>query len=455
MSLHKPSSTILPLADYRSHIRDTLKLAWPVIVGQIGHVVIGNADTIMIGSLGATELAAASLANGIFLLITIIGFGICIAISPLTSQALGAAKSNGKLRSILHQSVLLSAYLSLLMMGLVIGAGYLLPYLGQEAEVARMAQEYMNILAPSALPLLIFMAYKHFIEGFEFTLPGMIFMGLIAGLNILFNWVFIYGKLGLPVLGLHGAGWATLLARCLGVVMIAVYTHTATQFRPFNYFSQLFKHEKNVIRDILRLGLPTGLMYFFEIGAFSGAVILAGRIGKDAQSAHQIAIQVASLTFMFYLGISSAASIRVGNALGRKDFPNMRRAGFAGILSGLGFIVIFVTAIILLRSWLPSLYIQERAVIEIAVPLLLIAAFFQLFDGIQSISAGILRGMADVRIPTVITFIAYWIVGLPAAYYLSEVAGMNARGIWYGLTAGLAFSAIFLTWRYLRKSVSS
>ncbi|HHG85089.1 MAG TPA: MATE family efflux transporter [Bacteroidetes bacterium] len=447
----KHPANILPRASYGSHIRSTLKLAWPVILGQLGHVVIGNADTIMIGKLGATELAAASLANGIFFLFTVIGIGVCIAISPLASQAIGAGESRLYLRNLLHQSVLLTFYLGLIMIGAIIAAGFTFPYLGQEPQVVTLAQSYLNILAISALPMLIFLAYKHFIEGFEYTLPGMLVMALIVALNILLNWLFIYGNAGFPTMGLNGAGWATLIARIVGMILIAVYTHTATQFRAYNYFSNLLQHQKKVIKEILKIGLPSGLMYFFEIGAFSGAVILAGRIGKDAQSAHQIAIQIASFTFMFYLGISSAASIRVGNAHGRNDWPNLKRAGIAGIISGLAFIAIFILIIIPFREILPALYIDDDHVVQIAIPLLLIAAFFQLFDGIQAIIAGILRGMSDVRIPTLITFIAYWIVGLPLAWLIGE-SQMSVQGIWYGLTAGLAFSATFLTWRFLQKT---
>ena len=437
---------------FRRHISETLKLAWPVIAGQVGHVIIGNADTIMIGKLGSAELAAASLANGIFIFVAIIGLGVGIAISPITAQALGAKKSSAELNDIFHQSVLMSIWGGLILVVTIMAASLLIPYLGQKPEVVPLAQGYLNIIALSAFPMMLFVAYKHFIEGFEYMLPGMVISFIMVGLNILFNWMFIYGEAGFPEMGLNGAGWSTLLARIISVALIVVFTLRHARFRHFRFYKQLFKVKWKTMKEILRIGLPSGFQYFFEIGAFVGAVVIAGWISKEAQSAHQVAIQVASVTFMFYLGISSASSIRVGNALGRKDYGEMRKAGFAGLVAGLGFVMIFVSLMLLFRHTLPPLYIDEMAVVETATFLLLIAAFFQFFDGIQAIAVGILRGMSDVKIPTAITFIAYWVVGLPSALVLSQLMGLGVEGIWYGLSLGLVFSAFFLTMRFERKS---
>ena len=212
------------------------------------------------------------------------------------------------------------------------------------------------------------------------------------------------------------------------------------------------QHTWSVMKEVIKIGGPSGLQYTFEVGAFSGAVVLAGWIGENALSAHQIAIGIASFSFMFYLGISIAASIRVGNANGRGDREDMRLAGLAAQLCGLIFIVIFVTVMIVFREELPLLYIDNPEVVALAVPLLVIASIFQVFDGIQAIGVGILRGMSDVTIPTAITFVAYWVIGFPAAYVLMQVYGMGLDGIWYGLTAGLGVSALSVTLRFLLKS---
>jgi MATE family multidrug resistance protein len=432
-----------------THISKTIKLAWPVILGQIGHILIGNADTIMIGQLGSTSLAAATLANAVFFLPIVIGIGVCVAISPITAQAVGAGKMEGHLRDVLHQGVLFAIYLSAVLMLAVFGIGELFPYLGQDPEVAAASVGYMRILAISTFPFMIFLIYKHFIEGFESMVPGMVVMGAVVVINILLNWLLIYGHWGFPELGLNGAGWATLIARIAGMTGIMLYVHLGKRFRPYNYFRQFFKHKRIQMMEIARIGLPSGMMYFFEIGAFTGAVVLAGQIGKEAQSAHQIAIQTIALFFMFYVGIAQAAGIRVGNAVGRVDLSGVRKAGIAGLATGIACVVVFVSLMVALRHVIPAWYIQDAAVIDIAVPLLLIGAIFQLFDGIQAISAGILRGMSDVKIPTAITFVAYWVIGLPAAWVLSGPLGMATPGIWWGLTIGLGFSALLMSVRFL------
>ncbi|MEM0998665.1 MAG: MATE family efflux transporter [Bacteroidota bacterium] len=432
-----------------THLRHTLHLAWPSILGQLGHVIIGNADTIMIGRLGSTELAAATLANAIFYLPILIGFGVCVAISPITSQAIGADRPQEEIGRILHQGVLFSLYLGIVLALALVGMTLLFPYLGQDPEVVGPAAEYLLILTISTFPFLFFLTYKHFIEGYELMLPGMVIMGFMVVLNIFLNWLFIYGNWGMPALGLNGAGWATLASRIVGTVILVAYVHRNPRFRGFGYFRQFWRHSRTHLQKIARIGLPSGMMYFFESGAFTAAVILAGRIGKDPQSAHQVAIQVAALAFMFYLGLAHASGIRVGHALGRGDGPEMRRAGLAGLIAGLGCVALFVTLMTSLSEVIPGWYIQDEKVIAIATPLLLIAALFQLFDGIQGISAGILRGMSDVRIPTGITFVAYWAIGIPGAWFLGEYLNWGISGIWYGLTIGLLFSAVALTLRFL------
>jgi len=400
----------------RRHIEETMLLALPVIGGQLGHMLIASADTIMIGGLGSRYLAAASIANGLFFLIAVIGIGVCIVISPLTAQAIGAQNSEDALSKRLHQGLIVAVWIGLLSMLALLGVAELIPYMQQQPETVPLAQSYLRILALSLPFMMAYLAIKHFLDGFEAVLPGMAVMGFMVVFHVLLNWVMIHGKLGFPVMELDGAGWSTVVARMLGLVMILAYLVRSQRFGVYYRWRTLLVHRWAEIKEILKIGIPSGLQYFFEVGAFAGALLLAGRISKEAQSAHQIALQIASVTYMFYLGISSSVSIRVGNALGRRDAASIRRAAWAAVLIGIGCVIVFVTNIVSFRHLLPWIYIQEEPVVRIAAQLLLIAAVFQLFDGIQAIVMGALRGMSDVVFPTVITFVAYWLIGLPAAW---------------------------------------
>jgi multidrug resistance protein, MATE family len=439
----------------RSHLQETLALAGPVIAGQIGNMLIGSADTVMIGGLGSRYLAASSIANGLFFLIAVIGIGICVVISPLTAQAIGAQHGEEALSRRLHQGLIVAFWMGLLSMAALLGVAELIPHMQQQPETVPLAQTYLRIVALSAPAMMVYMALKHFLDGFEAVVPGMAVMGFMVVFHVFFNWVLIHGKLGFPAMALDGAGWSTVVSRILGTLIMLAYVVWSKRFGIYFKARDLFRHRWGEIREILKIGIPSGLQYFFEVGAFAGALLLAGRISKEAQSAHQIAIQIASLTYMFYMGISSATSIRVGNAMGRQDAASIRRASLAALLLGLCCVVIFVGSIMGLRHQLPWLYIQELPVVLLASQLLLIAAIFQLFDGIQAIVMGALRGMSDVMLPTGITFVAYWVIGLPAAWYFSEGLGWGVEGIWLGLTSGLAFSALLLCGRLVAHTQAS
>lgn len=430
---------------------ETAKLAWPVILGFLGNMVIGQADTLMVGQKGKYPLAAATLANGLFYLPFVIGIGICIAISPLVAQGLGANRKDD-VKMYLNQGAIVSFWTGLLMIIVSLLMAELIPYLGQDPAIVPLAQEYLRIIGFSSLPMLLFLALKHYADGFEDVLPGMIVMGAYVLANIIFNWILINGKFGFPEMGLNGAGWATLISRTIGFILILAYILLSKKYKNYRKGLSVVRHHWKTIRKILEIGVPSGVQYFFEVGAFTGAVILIGWIGPDELAAHQIALGIPAISYMIYMGLASAASIRVGNALGRKDYKGVRVAGQAGLWCGVVFIVPSFIAILLFHDLLPSLYIDNPNVEGIASGLLIIAAFFQVTDGIQAISLGVLRGMEDVKIPTILTFIAYWVLGLPIGYILMETFDHGVYGMWYGLSAGLMFSAIFLTIRFERRT---
>lgn len=439
---------------YKKHFAATLRLAWPVILGQVGHIVIGLVDNGMIGQLGPTELAAAAFANSIFFLVLVLGIGICMGISPVVAQAVGE-EDDARAEKYMHMSVRLALLMSVVLMVLTFAASLIVPYLPHEnPEVLPLAKHYLQIVNFSTLPVMVFLAYRHYVEGFEWMAPGAIVMGGVVVLNILLNWVMIFGNLGFPEMGLAGGGWATVISRTMGMVLIAFVVAGSKRFRKFRPLYLFGKNDWKSMKEIMDIGLPTGMQLFFEVGAFTGALFMAGLLGKIEQSAHQIALGLAAFAYLTYSGVSAAVSIRVANAFGKKRMADVRKAGFSGFYLGLAFVIVFVTIMIAFRNYLPNPFMKpgETEVLEIASSLLIIGALFQFGDGIQVIALGALRGISDVKIPTWITLTAYWGVGLPLAYVFAFTFELGIWGIWYALTAGLTFSALFLTWRFIRLS---
>ena len=433
------------------HLKETFKLSWPVIVGQLGHVLVGQADNIMIGDIGANELAAASLANGLFFLLIVFGFGICTAISPIIAKKIGAGSNDLEKSEVLMEGFKILFVVGLFISFLLFVVNLIIPFMGQDPKVVPLAQSYLNIISWSSIPMFLFLVLKHFVDGFGDTRPGMYFMALNVILNVFLNWVLIYGNCGFPALHLDGAGWATLLSRILTLLFFLFYFSKNDTYKKYLRFDLLKTRNAATNKNILTVGIPSGLQYFFEVGAFSLAVVLAGRIGPFQQAAHQIAISIASITYMFYMGISVAASIRIGSAWGKNDLTYIRKAGWAALMASGICIICFVVMILVLKPYIAIIYLDQIEVQEIILNLLFIAAIFQLFDGIQAVVQGMLRGLEDVKIPSILAFIAYWIIGIPCAFLFSEILDWGVQGIWWALTLGLTFSALFLCTRFFNQ----
>jgi MATE family multidrug resistance protein len=328
----------------------------------------------------------------------------------------------------------------------------LIQYFDKPLEVQIQAVSYMKILGFSSLPLLLFQTYKQFIEGLSVMRPAMIITLSANIVNAFVNWLLIFGNLGFPAMELDGAGWATFASRVFMALALMTFVMNNKSFKRYDVSFHFKSINKKVIKKILSLGLPSGLQYFFEVGAFSFAVIMVGWLGTNQLAAHQIAISLASISFMVMLGISVAGSIRVGNAVGMKDIEETRRAGFTAQILGAAIMLVSGLIFIIFRNFLPTLYVSDEVVISYASSLLVIAALFQISDGVQAIGIGILRGLTDVKIPTAITFIAYWIVGLPVGYLLGFNFELGVQGVWIGLLLGLTTSAILLTLRFNLRS---
>lgn len=437
--------------EYKEHVKLTLQLSYPVIIGQLGFIMMGVVDSLMVGTLGSAPLAAAALGNSITLLIFIVGIGVSFAVTPLVAISVGANKYSD-CGIFFRQSLLVNLTFGFVLMAVTLICSELLIYLDQPAEVLAPAKSYTRILGLGALPVMLFQTYKQFIEGLSVMKPAMVITILANIINAFTNWTLIFGNLGFPALGLDGAGWATFTSRSFMAISLMLYVMNKKFFKQYDVTFHFKNINLPVIKKILSLGLPSGIQYFFEIGAFSFAVIMIGWLGTEQLAAHQIAINLASISFMVVLGLSIAGGIRVGNAVGEKNVTRVRRAGFTSIFLSLCVMAVSGLIFIVLRNYLPTLYINDEAVISIASSLLIIAALFQLSDGVQAVGIGILRGLTDVKIPTAITFVAYWIVGLPIGYFLAFELGWDVQGVWIGLLAGLTTSAILLTLRFNMKS---
>lgn len=436
---------------HKEHFIKTLSLAFPVIIGQLGFMMMGVIDSVMVGKLGAVPLAAAALGSSITILIFIIGLGSSIAVTPLVAILVGA-KRYDESEMYFKQSLVINIFLSIILFLIVYILSFLIDRMNQPLEVIPLAESYTRILAFSAIPMMLFQTYKQFIEGFSIMRPAMIIAITANIVNAFSNWIFIYGNLGAPPLGLDGAGIATVISRVFMAFALMTYVTKSKYFTQFDLSLKFRGLNFFTIKKILSLGIPSGFQYFFETGAFVFAIIMVGWIGANEQAAHQIAINLASISFMMAVGISHAGSIRVGNAVGQQNISEIRRAGFIASITGGSFMMIAGFIFISLNKFLPSLYIDDPTVIQIASILLIIAAFFQIADGVQAVGIGILRGLTDVKGPTLITFIAYWIIGLPAGYLFGFIFNYGVEGVWIGLSLGLFCSALFLTLRFNYKS---
>ncbi len=433
--------------NYGQHFKKNISLAYPVMLSQLGHISVGFADSVMVGRVGVVELAGASLANSIFALILMFGIGVSYAITPLIAQEDGV-QNFGKCGELLKNGLLTNFLMGILLFVILMGASRNLSILNQPPEVVILAIPYLIILAVSILPFMVFQTFRQFCEGLSLTKQPMYITLTANVLNIGLNYILIFGKFGIEPMGLIGAGWATLISRIFMAIGLGLYVKFGNKFRPFwaLYPKQLINGL--MIKRLLKLGIPVGFQFVFEVGAFATAAIMVGWLGTDYLAAHQIAINLSSLSYMMATGISSAATIRVGNQLGLKDYSALMKVGRSALIMAAIFMAFCGVAFILGRFWLPTLYVNDDMVIQIAASLLVIAALFQISDGVQVVGLGALRGMEDVNIPTLFSLIAYWVIGLPVGYYLGFIMEAGIEGIWYGLLIGLTFSAILLLIRF-------
>ena len=474
-------------------IKQTLVLASPIVVGQLGVMLMGLADTIQVGQMktGAAEsLGASGMAGSIFFTIAVVGL-ICLQIvAPMisTAEAEGDYAGVGRL---LRANIRVALFLSIITIGLIAVAGYFYDVFKQTEVNRALTLPYLALIAISVLPIFLFSAFKSFTDGLQKTSVAMYITLAALLFNIVFNHIFINGLGPIPAMGLFGAGIATLLARILMVASLAWYIFKQGRFEKYLFggsFDEISsskliledvsslndKHaldvESSLIdksssdldyvskspweleRKILTIGVPSGMQGFFEIATFGMAVVMMGWISVSAQAAHIVAINMASLTYMMATGIAAAGGILVGTDIGERNREGIFTSGNAALLLSIVFMGFCALVFYFGRGILVRAYTEEQAVIDIAVTLVVWGAIFQLFDGIQAVSLGLLRGLQDVNIPTAITIFSYWGIGIPMSYYVGISLGIGAVGIWIGLTASLVCSSILLSWRFYARA---
>ena len=435
----------------REQVKTTFLLAYPVMLSQLGQVAVGVADSMMVGRLGALELAASSLANSIFFVILMFGIGISMGLTPLVSKSFGKGKTH-QISRLFSNSLLINFLTSLVLFGIVLLFSQNLSILNQPKEVEVLALPFLLIITASLLPLMVFQTFKQLVEGFSQTKQAM-FITVAANLvNVFLNWLFIWGNWGFPELGFLGAAWATLISRILMMVLMGAYVLYSKRYADFGLRIFRFKPNWTLCKRVLKIGIPTGFQFIFEVSAFSAAAIMMGWIGVNALAGHQIALNLASISYMMATGLATAGMIRVSHYIGKEDYKGMREAGMVAFGMVATFMFVCALLFFLLRFFLPTLYIDDPQVISLAASLLVLAGLFQLSDGIQVVGLGVLRGLEDVKVPTIVTFLAYWGLGLPLGYLLAFKMGFAEKGLWIGLLIGLTLTAGMLLYRFNRLS---
>lgn len=426
------------------------------MLGMLGHTFVAFADNVMVGQLGTAELAAVSLGNSFVFIGMSLGIGFSTAITPLVAEA---DSSNNIIdgKNAFKHGLLLCTILSVIIFGIILMLKPVMYYMDQPQEVVELAIPYLNYVALSLIPLIIFQAMKQFSDGLSETKYPMYATILANIINIVLNYLLIFGTFGFPKLGITGAAIGTLVSRIIMVIFLWFIFKSKDKFKPYITNLSFRNIERSIVSKIANLGFPSALQMFFEVAIFVSAIWLSGMLGKNPQAANQIALNLSSMTFMVGIGLGVAAMVRVGNQKGLADFVSLRRITFSILLLTLLIEIVFASVFIILRDWLPTVYlggsdalntIDNAEVVLIASKILLVAALFQIFDGLQVVILGALRGLQDVKIPAFITFIAYWIIGFPICFYLGLYTPLKSVGIWIGLFVGLFSAAVMLYLRF-------
>jgi MATE family multidrug resistance protein len=436
-------------------MKSIIKLGFPVVVSNLGLILMALFDTAMIGWYGEGEtaeipLAAAGISNAVFFVASIFGIGVLVVFSSMYAGYIASGKIN-RLGKFINASLVVNVVISVLTFVLLQLLLQNIDIFKQPLDVELEAKPYFNILTYSIWPMFLFLSFKNISDGYSLTKAAMFASLTAVVLNVGLNYCLIFGNFGAPELGLVGAGYGTLISRIYMAIFMILYIQYNQQIA-----YKLSELKEGFLRTdlirLLRIGIPSGLQFFYEISAFAGAAILTGWISSNDLAAHNVVIGLVSFTYMFANGISVAGLIKAGEATGRKDHNTTRQLGVNALVLTTACMAVFAIFIVVFNQTMVGWFTSKQEVIEIASTLMIVAAFFQLSDGIQAVSLGLLRGMHDTKIPARITFIVYWLITLPLCYILGFTYGLQTVGIWIGLLVGLTLAALLLTIRFWKKT---
>ena len=436
----------------RTEARSTIKLAIPIIIGELAQMALHIIDTAMVGAISYKQLAASALVINTMNIPFVLGIGMTISVSQMVSMAHGRRDAQQVSHYLFNGFFLCTITAVIISVSLILSKNMLL-HMGQDPEVAQLAIPFLELMGWSIIPMLLFMTLKQFADGLEYTRTAMLLSLAAMPINVFLNWLLIYGNMGFPRLELVGAGWATLITRSFVFIALAVIILKHYRFRKYIQVSRRqWKLKAKTLRELMHIGIPSSLQVGLEAGAFAVSGIIIGTISAVAQAAHQIALSCAAFTFMVSMGLAQAGSIRVSNAFGRGDWKKIDLIGKSTLITALVYGLFCAITFTIFRNQLPEIFNKNEQVLELAALLILFAAVFQISDSTQAIGAGLLRGIKDVKTPTYLIAVAYWVVGIPVGYILGFMFHLGAAGIWLGLILGLTVSAIFLVYRFLKMS---
>lgn len=445
------------LQPWRDETRVTMHLAAPLVLTNISQSLITATDVVLLGWLGAGALAAGALGNNLYIAFLVFGMGLMITVSPMVAKEIGRRASSVRdVRRTVRQALWSCVALAVPVWIILWHSETILLWFGQDPAISADAAKFVRALQWGFLPAVGYLALRSFVAALERPIWAlMVGLGGVI-FNALINYGLIFGHFGLPALGLVGAGIGSSLTNLFMFVAMAIIVTRQRHFRRYHVFGNFWRADWPRFRQIWRLGLPIAFTVLFEVGLFNAAVFLMGLISADSLAAHAIAIQIASLSFMVPMGISQAATVRVGLALGRRDPQGIKRAGWTAFALGTGFMALMALILLLFPAPLVYLFLDESdpangEVIRLAIAFLAIAALFQVVDGAQVVAAGMLRGLQDTRVPMIMAAFGYWIVGMGTAVLLGFYTPLAGVGIWLGLAAGLAIVAVLLIWRWHRR----
>ncbi|NGP89014.1 MATE family efflux transporter [Fodinibius halophilus] len=427
----------------------TLKIGLPVIIAQLLQMSMNFVDTVMAGNLSAEDLAAVAVGGAVFIPFMMLIAGILMAITPIVAQLVGG-RNLKEIGVNVRQSLWLALILSLPVFFLIRNLEFVMHFLDVTPTIIPIAQGYLDAISWGVFGISGYMALRFFNEGMSVTRPAMYFALLGVFVNVIFNYIFMYGKLGFPEMGAVGCGYASAVngyVMCLGMLL---FTVKHKPYHRFDIFSSLRLPEWKYLKEILQVGIPIGLSSTMEVSMFALVSLLMGSLSAVAVAGHQVAINFSAMTFMVPFGLSTAITTRVGNAIGKGDMPEARHRGYVGIGLATSFMCVTAVIMYLFPDVITSIYTQDKAVQDVAISLLYMAAIFQISDGLQVSGYGALRGLKDTTIPMIVNFIAYWMVGLPLGYYLGLIRGVGPQGLWMGLIAGLTIAAILHNIRFYK-----